>query len=168
MRRVVPWLGAAVIVAACSSASIRGGTAQGARRALPGKVLSSYVEADCRDSSGAPVDRNATLHLLQQQDGHVVVAESVPARDTLVAEQHFSEGGEDVYQVVLEPSSGAGVLHDFRIPKQSGKDGRMALTERWSERELPDGGFRAAPTGPVLSCRLAAPAQPVDGGANAP
>jgi hypothetical protein len=168
VKRAAFWVAGATVVAACSSASIRGGTAQGERRALPGVTLTSYAEVDCRDSSSAPVERSATLFVLQQQDGHVVVAELVPARDTLVAEQHFADGDEAVYQVVVEPASGRPVLHDYRIPKRGGKDGRMALTERWSEQELPDGGFRATPTGPVLSCLLAAAKEVADGGADAP
>ena len=37
------------------------------------------------------------------------------------------------------------------------------LSERWSERELPDGGFRATATGAAVSCRLVP--EGADGGA---
>ncbi|MCA9596642.1 MAG: hypothetical protein KC776_25170 [Myxococcales bacterium] len=161
MKRAL--LAGAVVVAACSSASIRGGSAQGARRELSGTTLARYQERECVDSSRAPVARSATVVLTKQKDGRLLLAETAPARDTVVAEQHFSEGGEDVYQVVLEPSSGSAVLSDFRIPQDRAREGRMTLSERWSERELPDGGFRATATGAAVSCRLVP--EGADGGA---
>lgn len=132
-----------------------------------GKVTASYVTKDCKDSSGHAFEQPVRVFLVKDAEGFEFLVAARSGYDSLVIRNHFEESGETVYQAVLDSNRDRPVLHDFRIPKKAGAEGRMAMALVFTETESSEGVLRARVTGAAIACRLGTDA-PASGDAGAP
>lgn len=157
----------AALACACSSPSVRGGDPVRAGREPEGKVTATFVTKDCKDSSGHAFDQPLRVFVVKDAEGFEFLVAARSGYDSLVIRNHFEEGGDTVFQAVLDSNRDRPVLHDFRIPKKSGSEGRMAMALVFRETESSEGLLRAEVSGAAIACRLGTDA-PVVGDAGAP
>jgi hypothetical protein len=144
---------------ACSSPSVRGGDPVQAGREPKGKVTATYVTRDCKDSSGHAFEQPLRVFVVRDTEGFELLVAARPGYDSLVIRNHFDESGETVFQAVLDSTADRPVLHDFRIPKKPGADGRMAIAFAFTETESSESVLRARVTGAAIACRLGTDAE---------
>jgi len=144
----------ALVLAGCSSPSVRGADPVQAGREPPGTVTASYVTHDCVDSSGARWEHPERVFLVKDAEGFEFLVAADSGYDSLVIRNRFVEGSEDVFQAVLDSTAGRPVLHDYRLPRKSGAEGHMAVGFAFTESESSTGVLRAALKGAAFSCQL--------------
>jgi hypothetical protein len=145
---------AVALACACSSPSVRGGDPVPAGREPKGNVTANYVTKDCKDSSGHAWEQPVRVFVVKDEEGFELLVAARSGYDSLVIRNHFDEAGETVFQAVLDSTAGHPVLHDFRIPKKSGAEGRMAIALTFTETENSEGVLRAQVKGAAIVCRL--------------
>lgn len=151
MRIAMLALGAA----SCGGLTLRGGDTVKPGREPPGQKLGVYRPMECADAGGGAVERNTTIHVVQDAAGRRLLVEVTPGYDSLVVKNVFLDRGEITWQAVMKSKTGRLMLHDFRVPNDFSGPGRMAIASSWRETKLEGGGFRGYFDKPVTTCALA-------------
>lgn len=121
-----------------------------------GTVTATYVTKDCKDSTGHAFEQPVRVFVVKDTEGFELLVAARPGYDSLVIRNHFEESGETVFQAVLDSTADRPVLHDFRIPKESGGEGKMAIAFMFTETESSEGVLRAKVKAAAIACRLGA------------
>jgi len=152
--RAPSWRGFA-LCAACSllgcAAPFRGGYTAPADRPVGVKTVRELVPGHCED--GAHQDRPPrieSVELVETETGRPLLLEHRQGHELLVAENHFDQGSESIFQVVL--SSGS-LVREWRIPRSPRATGSLRVGRELREREH-RGGFEAELASAYLTCSL--------------
>ncbi len=161
-RLLVPAVVMVVGCLSCASPSVRGARSVPPGQEPPGNVATSYVPSDCRDAQGAAVSgpESSRIFLVKDTAGVVTLVESRTGADSLVVHNAFEDGPEAVYQAVVKGPDGRATLRDYRVPRNMGPKGRMAVAVVWNEARGPRGSFRATFDAPAVTCALSSDATP--------
>lgn len=140
---------------ACSSPAMLGAEAAPAGREPSGRRIASFRATACVDAQGGAFDHPTRVTLLEDAAKRRMLVVARPSYDSLVIRQAWSEGGESVYQLILEDGEGARVLQDFRLPQRGDGDGRMAASREFTQSPGAPGQVVAKVARPAFACRLA-------------
>jgi hypothetical protein len=143
-----------VAATACAGLTMRGAESVKPGGEPRGQELGVYRPSDCQTPSGAGAVRNTELVLVGAAAGGRVLVERTPGYDSLVVRNVFQDRGELTFQAVLKARAGRLLLHEFRIPSDPARPGRMAVANSWREVALEGGGFRGYFDQPMLTCEL--------------
>jgi len=136
----------------CSCAApFRGGYTARADRPVGTKTLVELVPGHCED--GEHQDRPPRIEiveLVETETGRPLLLEHRQGHELLVAENHFDDGSDAIFQVVL--SSGS-LVREWRIPRSPRATGTLRVGRELRERER-RGAFEAELASAYLTCSL--------------
>src|SRR5262245_36444136 len=133
---------------------MRGGETAPPGREPDGRVLARYVATDCKDAGGGKLADSTRVFLVDEGQGQKFLVDSRPSYDSIVVRNHFDEGQEVVFQVLLETSGGKKILRDYRLPASGQGDGRMAAGESFDLNDVPEPAVRGRLRSSTLACKL--------------
>jgi hypothetical protein len=136
---------------ACGGAPFRGGYTTRESRPPQAKTLATFVPGHCEDARHADLaPRIASVEVVETPNGRTLLLEHREGHDLLVAENHFDDGAQWVFQVVVKAES---LVREWRIPRSFGATGMLVVG-----RELTEVGnaerFEAGIASTHLSCSL--------------
>ena len=153
MKRSLP-LGLMMTLAACSSASMRGGKVVRHEEAPPGKLLAAFTVGECKDSSGSGVPGPMSIvRVIRSDDGRLMILE-LREHDALLVDNAIPDAGGHVFQAVLERKSGKRTLREYRIPPSGGEMGELSLARAFEVKKETERGFLATYRAAALMCTL--------------
>ena len=155
-RAWVVLIGVAAVATSCKSLRIRGGDTVPAGAEPKGKVLGSYVPTDCKDAKGTAVPgaSSSRLFYVEVRGGRRLLVDAKRGHDSIVIDNSFVDAAEHVFQVILKNRDGRMMLRDYRVPRDAGPTGRMAVAQRWKESSTKEGSFRGDFDAPLMTCSL--------------
>jgi hypothetical protein len=119
-----------------------------------GQRLAEYRTENCRDAKGGPAVRASSVQLIRESSGREVVVELRRDYPSLMAKNSFAIGSERVFQVVVEPTAGNVLLHEFHLPAEPGAPARILTARRWREAAKADDDFRGYVEDVAVTCSL--------------
>lgn len=136
---------------ACAGSPFRGGYTTRESRPPQAKTLAKFVPGHCEDASHADLaPRIASVEVLETPNGRTLLLERREGHDLLVAENHFDDGADWVFQVLVKPGS---LVREWRVPRSLGATGMLVVG-----RELTEAGsgerFEAGVASVRLRCSL--------------
>ena len=141
---------AAWCVLGCA-APFRGGYTARADHPIGKRTLVELVPGHCED--GQHQDRPPrieSVELVETETGRPLLLEHRQGHELLIAENHFDDGSDAVFQVVL---SSASLVREWRIPRSPRATGTLRVGRELRERER-RGGFEAELASAYLTCSL--------------
>ena len=142
--------GACALVA-CGGAPVHGGYTSRDTRPAQLKTIAAFVPGHCEDAAHADLaPRIASVEIVETSTGQTLLFEHRQGHDLLVAENHFDDGAQWVFQVVVKAEN---LVREWRIPRSAGATGSLLVGREIAEVTGAE-HFQAKVASTVLSCSL--------------
>ncbi|HEY4102436.1 MAG TPA: hypothetical protein VGM44_01045 [Polyangiaceae bacterium] len=140
----------ALSLLACS-ASIRGGYVTRDTPQPKLKTVAAFVPGHCEDASHSDrAPRIQLVEVVETPSGRTLLFEHRQGYDLLVAENHFDDGPDWLFQVVVD---GGDLVRQWRVPRSLGATGKLSVGREIEE--IPRAhSFQAKLASERLSCSL--------------
>ncbi|HEX3777126.1 MAG TPA: hypothetical protein VHV51_21785 [Polyangiaceae bacterium] len=132
-------------------ASIRGGYVTRDTPQAKVQTIAAFLPGHCEDASHADrAPRIELVEVVETPSGRTLLFEHRQGYDLLVAENHFDDGPDWVFEVVL---NGGDLVRQWRVPRSLGATGKLRVGRELEE--IPRAhSFEAKLASERLSCSL--------------